>query len=342
MSKENDDSSKTADEGVNTAQGLLEAVLNKLKEVGASDNASRLFPNGIGSVDVEVELGDGQQRNLRVSLKLGGSSGAAQADKEESDEAAVKFNSEGHQVIALIAEKDLETQSPQALEAVRRILQNGDRSIREAAVYPDVIRNDQPATKPFHYIDIPLREDGPPNPGLPDPPHVLSKIDEYTEFLTDGGGDDEEKVNALSWLIHLFGDVHQPLHCVERFNEFNPRGDRGGNGFKLRGRKRNLHELWDSSVNVSSAADEEELADAIMQEYTRDSLANDLRITNPQRWARAGFTLAKRHAYTLVEDPTNPPTPPADYVRRMERVGQRQAALGGYRLSDRLREIFGG
>jgi len=337
MSNENDDSRKTTDEGIAAAQGLLEALLDKLNEVGAGDAPSRVFPKGIGSVDVEVGVGDGQQQNLRVSLKLGGGA-AAEADEE----AEIRFNSEGHHVIALIAFKDLEALSPEAFQAVQQILRDGDRTVLEAAEYPDTIRNQQPETKPFHFVDIPLEADGPLKPPLPDPPHVISQIAEFTQLLIDGQGNAEEKVNGLSWLIHMFGDIHQPLHCVERFNEFHRRGDSGGNGFKLRGRKNNLHSLWDSSVNVSRAVDEEELADEIMQEHTRDSLAADLQINDPERWARAGFSLAKRHAYILVEDPANPPRPPADYLRKMERVGRRQAALGGYRLSNRLAEIFGG
>ncbi|HEX8138513.1 MAG TPA: S1/P1 nuclease [Pyrinomonadaceae bacterium] len=334
---ENDDSRRTTDEGVATAQGLLEAVLDKLKEVGAGDEPSRMFPNGIGSVDVEVGVGDGRQQNLRVSLKLGSAGCGAEADEE----AEIRFNSEGHHVIALIAITDLEERSPQAFEAVQQILLDGDRTVIEAAEFPDTIRNQQPETKPFHYVDIPLQANGPLNPPLPDPPHVLTKMAEFTELLAGGGGNAQEKVNNLSWLFHLFGDVHQPLHCAERFNQFHRRGDGGGNGFRLRGRKDNLHSLWDSSVNVSRAVDEEELRDEIMQEHTRDSLATDLQVTDTERWARASFSLAKRHAYILVEDPSNPPRPPADYLRKMERVGRRQAALGGYRLSDRLAEIFG-
>lgn len=337
MSNEKDESRKTADEGVAAAQGLLEAVLDKLKEVGAGDEPSRMFPNGVGSVDVEVGVGDGRQQSLRVSLRLGGGGGAAEADEE----AEIRFNAEGHGVIALIAMRDLEARSPAAFEAVQQILEDGDRTVLEAAEYPDTIRRRQPETGPWHYVDIPLEAGGPLNPPLPDPPHVITQIAEFTQFLSGGGGNAEDKVNGLSWLIHMFGDIHQPLHCVERFNEFHRRGDSGGNGFKLRGRKNNLHSLWDSSVNVSRAVDEEELADEIMQEHTRDTLADDLRVTDPERWARSGFRLAKRHAYTLVEDPANPPKPPADYLIKMERVGRRQAALGGYRLSDRLAEIFG-
>ena len=49
-------------------------------------------------------------------------------------------------------------------QRVQQILDDGDRLLTEAAIFPDVIRNDQPETKPFHFIDIPFRDGGPANP----------------------------------------------------------------------------------------------------------------------------------------------------------------------------------
>jgi len=40
----------------------------------------------------------------------------------------------------------------------------------------------------------------------------------------------------LTWLIHLVGDVHQPLHCVARITKGDPEGDKGGNDVKLTAR----------------------------------------------------------------------------------------------------------
>ena len=44
---------------------------------------------------------------------------------------------------------------------------------------------------------------------------------------------DALKSYDLVWLMHLVGDVHQPLHCVTRFTQTEPNGDRGGNDVKL-------------------------------------------------------------------------------------------------------------
>jgi len=336
--------SPATSEGVATAQGLLDTAFSKLKELGAGDESSRLFPNGIESVDLVIGLGAEDKPELRMALKIAGASVATTIESTESAEAeeefSLSFNKEGHKVIAVLAMKDLEERSPTARERVQQILDDGNRSVKEAAEFPDVIRNQQPQTKPFHFVDIPLKQGGPLNPPLPDAPHVLSMIEEFSNFLRSGDGNAEKKVDVLSWIFHLFGDVHQPMHCIERTNQHNPGGDRGGNGFRLKGTPNNLHSLWDSSITIFSTTDIEDLADEIMEEHSRESLATDLEVTDPERWARNGFRLAKQNAYTLVENPNNPPKPSMTYLKRMSRIGHKQAALGGYRLSDRLKEIF--
>ena len=337
MANQREESQATS-EGAITAQGVLETVLSKVKELGSGDGTSRLFPNGIESVDLQMELSE-----FHLSLKLNGTQTGSiilRAVEEEDDETRISFNTKGHQVIALIAMQDLETRLPDIHEKVLAILDAGDRSVREAAIFPDVIRNQQPQTKPFHFIDIPLKAGGPINPPLPGPPHVLSKIAEFTDFLKGGGGDAQEQVDALSWLFHLLGDVHQPLHCIERISTLHPNGDRGGNAFLLKGKAKNLHSAWDGSVNVIGNKDEEVLVNDIMQAHPRSSMTAELQVKDTEKWARATFSLAKKNAYTLTENPRNPPKPSMTYLKNMEKVGQRQAALGGYRLADQLEAIF--
>lgn len=339
-----DEESPVANVGVSTAQGLLDSIFGNLKDLKTGNGTSNLFPNGIRSVDLEVILRAEEKKEFRMALKIVGSSSnsvTSSATWSEEDGTGTTFNARGHNIIALIATQDLVTNSPEAMRRVQQILDSGDRTVKEAATFPDVIRNQHPETKPFHYIDIPFEDGGEENPPLPDAPHALSKIGEFTDFLRGGGGDDQQKVDALSWLFHLFGDIHQPLHCIEHISQLHPDGDRGGNSFRLRGSPNNLHSLWDSSVNISENIGEDELANKIMQEHSRASLANDLQINDPEQWARTGFSLARTHAYSLRENPQTPPKPSSNYLKNMQQVGRRQAALAGYRLSDRLRELFG-
>ena len=335
----------TINPGQANAQDLLNTAFSKLKELGTGEESSHLFPNGIGSLELQIhasgEAGNGFDLTLRISAAIHAAVPVPPVLAiAEEDDTGITFDFRGHRVIALIAFNDLQARLPQVAEKVQQILDAGDRTLMEAATFPDDIRNEQPETKPFHYVDIPFRDGGPANPPLPHAPHVVSKIKEFSDFLSGGGGSDEEKVDALSWLIHTFGDIHQPLHCIEHISDLHPGGDRGGNSFRLKGRAKNLHSAWDSSVNVLQAMDEEELAQLIAQKHTRVSLAADLNITDTEKWARATFRLAKLHAYSIAEDPANPPKLSQAYLKNMEKVGRRQAALAGYRLANRLEAIL--
>ena len=327
------------------AKDLIDTAFSKIKDLGAGNEASRLFPNGIASLDLEIESGGAGKSDFRVSLRLGATLKAGPAivsttEADSGDDASISFNAEGHHVIALIAMQDLQARFPATATTLQGLLDSVNRTLLEAATFPDDIRMSQPQTKPFHFVDSPFQDGGPINPPLPDAPHVISKIAEFTAFLTGGGGTDQQKVDALSWLIHLFGDIHQPLHCIDHVSDDHPGGDRGGNSFKLRGKARNLHSLWDSSVDFTNA-DEEELAPSIMQEHNRAGLADDLDVSDVEAWARTSFKLAKKFAYNLQEDNSNPPKPSVAYLETANKIGRRQAALAGYRLSDRLKTIFG-
>lgn len=59
---------------------------------------------------------------------------------------------------------------------------------------------------------------------------------------------DELKSYDLVWLVHLVGDVHQPLHCVTRVIHDDPQGDKEGNDCKLNGKPDNIHSIWDGII----------------------------------------------------------------------------------------------
>lgn len=60
-----------------------------------------------------------------------------------------------------------------------------------------------------------------------------------------------ERALFSRYLVHVVGDIHQPLHSVSLFNETYPSGDRGGNSLKIvlmNGTLNNLHSFWDSGA----------------------------------------------------------------------------------------------
>jgi S1/P1 nuclease len=104
--------------------------------------------------------------------------------------------------------------------------------------------HDHPGAGPWHYIDIPLadskidlaRE-------CPNGDCVIAKTQQYLAVLKDPNGDRKAKAQALKFVIHFVGDLHQPLHDEDN-------GDKGGNTRHVifDGHLNNLHWLWNTGL----------------------------------------------------------------------------------------------
>jgi hypothetical protein len=125
---------------------------------------------------------------------------------------------EGHRIVALIAEKNM---TPAALANAKAIL--GGASLEDVASWADDYRRDHPETGPWHYIDIPLadsridmaRE-------CPDGQCVIAQTEHFLAMLKDPKADRAAKAEALRFVVHFVGDLHQPLHDEDD-------RDKGGN-----------------------------------------------------------------------------------------------------------------
>lgn len=171
---------------------------------------------------------------------------------------------DGHRIVAIIAEQRL---SPQAREKISKLLLNGKYSIVDIASCADTIRGNPrgnptpadlmcrslagevpPSNGLWHYIDIPVPTQAKTLDAFcPDCNCVTAKIKSFSEILRTSK-DDALRRQALLFLVHFVGDIHQPLHAAERGC------DKGGNServnFLLDGQKEAnvaLHHVWDSS-----------------------------------------------------------------------------------------------
>jgi hypothetical protein len=217
-----------------------------------------------------------------------------------------------------------------------------------ASTWPDEIRRkgkQDEAHPHWHYIDYPLR---PPRFELEAAPSpnddILFGIAQSKEILSEKDKAPEERAVALSWLIHLIGDLHQPLHCSSLVNETYPKGDKGGNDFYVspatKGIK--LHSLWDGLLGTRNQPSAQ-LKDAarIAKEHKRKSLT-ELNETSPQEWSLEGRGIAVEQAYLHgklkgSKSPEHAPELPTGYTKAAKLVAERQAALAGYRLADELK-----
>lgn len=154
----------------------------------------------------------------------------------------------GHSVVAELAQRHL---SPAAKAEVLHLLAlDHTQSLADIASWPDEIRNDpnQQAlwkeTRPLHYIDFrdPSCVYVPPR-DCKDGKCVVEAIPHYIDILGDRTQPDAARLQALKFIVHFIGDIHQPLHAGYR-------DDAGGNAYQVQfqGQGMNLHRVWDSGL----------------------------------------------------------------------------------------------
>lgn len=153
---------------------------------------------------------------------------------------------EGHRIVGDIAQRHM---SARANAELTRLLGHGS-SLAEIANDADDYRAKCRNTGPWHYVNIPLdasayvpARDCPAEAGG----CVLSALERELSVLRDHSQPEAERRFALRFVVHLVGDLHQPLHSADR-------GDRGGNDVPLRfrGQLTNLHKLWDLDLMNAS------------------------------------------------------------------------------------------
>jgi hypothetical protein len=166
-------------------------------------------------------------------------------------------------------------------------------------------------------------------------------------------GTDEEKAVYMTWLFHLIGDIHQPLHCVALFSTKYPDGDRGGNaiGIRISSSPTNLHSFWDGllgrGVTAGAINKDVEEIEAVMKDK-EETIKPDLEShKTPDSWAGEGAGLARKAVYLDGEllKPREGPTDgvlqaPPEYAPACGRVTRVQIGKGATRLADLLRVLF--
>jgi hypothetical protein len=154
----------------------------------------------------------------------------------------------------------------------------------------------------------------------------------------------QDRAEKLSWLIHLVGDIHQPLHCATLVNSIYPppEGDRGGNEFFVRasdsGSPRKLHSLWDGLLGTGTTAN---------ARLTRSALNNAIRLESVfpravlpelhshrsvESWSKESRDSAIHDVYkdgTLEpgQDVNHATILPAGYTQQAKQIAERRIAL---------------
>jgi len=167
------------------------------------------------------------ERAWHLLLALAAAAGSATANA---------WGADGHRLIAEAAEARL---SGEARAELHRLLAlEAEQSLSAIATWADEARNR--ATAPWHYV---LMEEDCSGPrACRQGACVVAAIERQADAVGSSASD-ADRLRALKFLVHLVGDIHQPLHAGAG-------NDRGGNLFQLRtwGKGSNLHALWDSEL----------------------------------------------------------------------------------------------
>jgi S1/P1 nuclease len=213
--------------------------------------------------------------------------------------------------------------------------------------YGDLLRH-----KYWHFVDQPFSPDNTPTVAAP-APNVVTQIAVFRAALASHDANDDVKSYDLSWLLHLVGDAHQPLHCVSRFDQADPKGDRGGNTVRITGNEPppicedprfcpfgppgNLHAFWDDLVGSSYGIAAASAAAAQLPDAPESKAA----IADEKVWAQEGLDLAQKSIYVKpIGIGRGPFAVTKDYQQKSHVLAKKRIALAAARLANLLNDAI--
>jgi len=226
---------------------------------------------------------------------------------------------EGHQVIAVMAERHLTAQARAMVEKIlaeapidpnlsRFCKEGGTDAMADASTWADDIRTQRPETAPWHYIDIALGTKRHEVQKYCDLKTgcVTSAIRDQLEALRSSASDPQKRGDALRFVIHFVGDLHQPLHAATN-------NDEGGNCVpvaffeqlpQLRNPQNasyapNLHGVWDVNILAKASMGEpvEQVAAGLEQSFGKEISHWQRGAADLDAWAWESYQLAAKDAY---------------------------------------------
>lgn len=247
---------------------------------------------------------------------------------------ASAWGCKGHYITALIAEKHL---NPHARAMVAKILEAGPidsklprycsetvvDAFADASTWADDERSVNAATAGWHFIDIPLGvHTGDLSSYCPSATGCITKaIANQLALLRELTTPAEARADALRYVVHFIGDIHQPLHTTSN-------NDLGGNcvpitffghapaetNAKTESFRPNLHAIWDTDLIVQFSADRtpQQLADDLDSQFKDQISSWQSGSLDPNVWAWEIHEVAERAVYGFL--PVKIATEPAREV----------------------------
>ncbi len=245
------------------------------------------------------------------------------------------WNAVGHKIVALIA-------LDQFTDVERKKISSKMGDWVAMSSEPDEYRDISNALSGWHYIDYPWVVEPVVKPInlVEKNNNIVWALGESRRALARKNKPRQEAIVQVfrANLVHLIGDIHQPLHCISRVTESHPKGDMGGNKFdvKIGDKTETLHHFWDGGLGMLeglNADKTEELSKRIQKEYPKNKLKLD---GSFEDWSKESYFAAQKYVYSILENTLVS----KDYVDQGQKIVKERLALAGYRLSVELRNLF--
>jgi hypothetical protein len=227
---------------------------------------------------------------------------------------------EGHRLVAQLAEPQL---TPAAHRELQRLLAlEPGATLASISTWADEHRS--PVTASWHFVNL-----GRGDCRYDSDRHclggrcVVAAIEAQREVLMSSE-DDERRLQALRYVVHLVADVHQPLHA----GFF---ADKGGNTFQVHvfGRGSNLHKLWDSGLIEHCDGGAARLFEELYERPVR------VKVSAPASWAEESCRIVETDGFYPSGHKIS-----EDYARRWDGVLRQRLSLAGARLTQLLNDAL--
>ena len=249
---------------------------------------------------------------------------------------------EGHRIVADIAQTRL---TPTARLRVKELLGNND--LAAVSVWADDIKGERPETFGWHFVDIPRGASGfseardcnraNEKHAYARPDHhncVVDRITMFQQVLADRNAPRQDRIEALKFLVHFVGDVHQPMHAMGEA--------RGGNDIHVvefgssqcGNHACNLHFVWDMGLLEHTRLSERQYVSKLNQLIASRGLTRRAEGT-PADWANESFLVAKK---VWVNDGG---AVDEAYYENDIGIVNRRLALAGIRLASLINQALG-
>lgn len=297
------------------------------------------------------------------------------------------WNETGHMTVALIAWRRLSDEQRKQIGEILKAhphyqqlllagkpadVDESEWAFLRAAFWPDLVR--PAADKPedvtkyhhgnWHYATIPFilpkdKDTYDATQIKPNDESLLTAVPQCVAKLSRADTAAADRAVALCWILHLVGDVHQPLHAVSLFSNDYKLGDMGGNSLAVRnhGVPIRLHAFWDDLLgtpNTYMAIDQLALTIMAAPVHDPDKMPEIKKHATLASWHVESHEYAVAFAYLnghlksanwrafenheIQKDDI--PELPQGYEANARELAGRRIALAGYRLADLLSQAL--